>query len=56
LLKKENLLQELIQKLWKVNDENRKVEVIPLTWMEAKIQRIRKLATESTKSLEMESW
>jgi hypothetical protein len=31
-------------------------EVVPVNWLEAKIQKIRKYAIESTKSLSMHSW
>jgi len=55
-LKEQGLLNGLIQKLWQANNDNQKVEVIPLNWMEAKIQKIRKLAVESTKQLGLESW
>jgi len=56
LLKKEGLLlKDLMEQLFKVIDNKSKEskEVIPLQWIEARIQNIRKMATESTKTIKL---
>jgi hypothetical protein len=55
-LKEHGLLHGLIKQLWNASSDGQKVEVIPLNWMEAKIQKIRKIAAESTRSLELDKW
>lgn len=55
-LQNEGVFTDLIQYLFKeeaaaVSDSDSKNLVMPLKWLEAKIQRIRKIAIESTKSL-----
>jgi len=56
ILKKEDLFNSLSTYLLKCLDEkqNDNIDIVPVIWIESRIQNIRKLATESTSSISQE--